>query len=327
VVGGAGRQPPRGPVADVSVPALPTEATRTGLASALYVGDVRHRRHRPRVNAFRYRTYHALLDIDELPQLDRHVRGFGYNRRAVVGFHDADHLGPLPLPVRDKLERWLGDRGVELPDGPVRVLTNLRVLGHVFDPVSWWFCHHPDGRLALVVAEVNNTFGESHCYLLDRLEHRANGTVRAHTAKRFHVSPFLPVEGLAYRFTFASRPDALTAHMDVFDADGKLFEATQAGRRVPLTSRSLATTLVTHPLMTLRTVALIHLQAVRLACKRVPFHRKPMPPDDGYQRPATPVQGRSRRSAAHRRQAGGARESILRGDDDERSADTKEPTS
>jgi uncharacterized protein len=316
VVGGAGREPPRRPVAFVSVPAVATPR-----ASALYVGEVRHRRHRPRVNAFRYRTYHALLDLDELPLLDREVRGFGYNRRAPTGFHDRDHLGPAPLPVREKLTRWLLAQGVEPPDGPVRVLTNLRVFGHVFDPVSWWFCHHPDGELALVVAEVNNTFGESYCYLLDRLEHRANGTVRAHSAKRFHVSPFLPVEGLAYRFAFASRPDALTAHMDVFDADGKLFDATQSGGRVPLTSRSLATTLLTHPLMTLRTVALIHLQALRLVVKRVPFLRKPEPPDNGYLRPVRDASARPGRPLAEVGQAVGARHSILPRFDAERSAE------
>lgn len=296
-------------------------------ASALYVGEVRHRRHRPRVNAFRYRTYHALLDLDELPRLDRELRGFGYNRRAMVGFHDRDHLGPALLPVREKLTGWLQAQGVELPAGPVRVLTNLRVLGHVFDPVSWWFCHHPDGKLALVVAEVNNTFGESHCYLLDRLEHRANGTVRAHAAKRFHVSPFMPVEGLAYRFTFASRPDGLTAHMDVFDRDGKLFDATQSGARVALTSRSLARTLVTHPLMTLRTVALIHLQAGRLVLKRVPYFRKPVPPDHGYPRPTGLAGARAGGPVTDGGQAAGARRSIPAGHDAERSTDTKEPTS
>ncbi len=311
MVGGAGGEPLRCPVARVSVP-----AAEDGPASALYVGDVRHRRTRPKVNAFRYRTYHALLDVDELPRLDREVRGFGYNRPALTGFRDDDHLGPASLPVREKLARWLQTQGVELPAGPVRVLTNLRVLGHVFDPVSWWFCHDRRGGLVLVVAEVHNTFGESHCYLLDRLEHRANGTVRAHTAKRFHVSPFLPVEGLAYRFTFVSHPEALTAHMDVFDADGRLFEATQSGRRVPLTSRALARTLLTHPLMTLRTVALIHFQAVRLVVKRVPFFRKPVPPDDGYLRPV-----------ADGVQASGARGAIPGGADTERSAETKEPPS
>jgi uncharacterized protein len=311
VVGGPGREPPRRPVAVVSIPASGTDRS-----SALYVGEVRHRRSRPRVNAFRYRTYHALLDVDELPRLDREVRGFGYNRRAFTGFRDEDHLGPASGPVREKLAGWLATQGVVLPAGPLRVLTNLRVLGHVFDPVSWWFCHHPDGELAMVVAEVNNTFGETHCYLLDRLEHRANGAIRAHAAKRFHVSPFLPVDGLAYRFTFVARPEAITAHMDVFDEHGKLFDATQSGRRVELTSRDLARTLLTHPLMTLRTVLLIHLQALRLFAKRVPFFRKPVPPEDAYLRPV-----------AERYQAPGARGSIPAQVDAERSAETKEPIS
>lgn len=248
----------------------------------MYVGEVRHRRRRPTTHAFRYRTYHALLDVDELGRLDREVPGFGYNRRNVTGFRDRDHLGPVELPVREKLQRWLAARGVDLPGGRVQVLTNLRVFGHVFDPVSWWFCHGPDGRLAFVVAEVNNTFGDSHCYLLDDLERRSDGSVRAAASKRFHVSPFLPIDGLDYRFTFVVTSDRIVAHMDVLDADGKLFDATQSGRRVPLRAATLARTLVTHPLMTLRTVVLIHLQALRLAAKRVPFHPRPIPPDDGF---------------------------------------------
>lgn len=253
-------------------------------ASALFVGSVRHRRHRPRDHAFRYRTYHALLDVDELPVLDRTVPGFGYRRAAVTTFHDVDHFGPLDLPVREKLRRWLAEHGVVLPAGPVRVLTNLRVLGHVFNPVSWWFCHAPDGRLALIVAEVNNTFGESHSYLLHDLE-RDGDVVRARAAKVFHVSPFLPIDGLAYRFTFVLRPDRITVHMDVDGPEGRVFDATQDGRRRPLSD--VRRVLVTHPLTTLHTVAAIHWQAVKLWRKRVRFYRKPTPPPDGYLRSAT----------------------------------------
>lgn len=270
-------------------------ASPAQLDSALYVGSVRHRRRRPRVNAFRYRTYHVLIDVDELPRLDRQVPGFGYGRPAVTGFHDQDHFGSLDVPVREKLRRWLAAQDIALPDGPVRVLTNLRVLGHVFDPVSWWFCHAADGELAFVVAEVRNTFGESYAYLLDDLDHDVHGRVRAHATKRFHVSPFLPTDGLSYGFAFVMTPTAhaptrITAHVDVFDGDGKLFDATQTGRRVSLSGVSLARTLVTHPLMTLRTVALIHLQALRLLGKRVPFVRKPEPPDNGFRHIATTQQ-------------------------------------
>lgn len=251
-------------------------------ASAIYVGNVRHRRRRPTPHAFRYRTYHVLLDLDELPRLDREVRGFAYGR-GLAAFSDRDHFGPQDVPVRAKLERWLASEGVSLPAGPVRVLTNLRVLGHVFNPVSWWFCHHPDGALALVVAEVHNTFGEAHGYVLDDLRRGAGDTWEAEAAKVFHVSPFLPIDGLRYRFTFVPPGSRVLAHIDVEDGEGPLFDATQTGRYRPLTSRSLARVLLTHPLETLRTVALIHLQALRLWRLRVPFHRKP-PPPPGFDR-------------------------------------------
>jgi uncharacterized protein len=250
--------------------------------SALYVGHVHHRRHRPRPNAFRYGVFWALLDLDELAHLDRSVRGFGYRRRAFACFRDTDHLGPADVPVRLKLARLLADRGVELPAGRVEVLTNLRVAGHVFNPVSWWFCRDADDRVQLVVAEVDNTFGESHAYVLDRLEHRPDGTIRASAPKVFHVSPFLPVDDHRYAFTFAPPGERMTVHMDVLDVDGRVLDATQAGRRLPLTGRHLAATLVRYPLVTLRTVYLIHRQALRLVRLRTPFHRKPVPPPDGY---------------------------------------------
>ncbi|MFP4148656.1 MAG: DUF1365 domain-containing protein, partial [Nitriliruptoraceae bacterium] len=207
--------------------------------SHLVIGWTRHRRHREVERAFRYRTFHALLDVDDLHRLERQVRGFGYRRPALARFRDRDHLGAGDTPVKAKLARWLATQGVALPAGRVLVLANLRVAGHVFDPVSWWFCHDPDGRLALVVAEVRNTFGESYWYLLDELEPRGAGTVRARSSKRFHVSPFLPIEGLEYVFTFVLRCDRVTAHIEVREDGQRIFDATQTGRRVPLTTRTL----------------------------------------------------------------------------------------
>ncbi len=275
MVRGAGRQPPRRPVADV------TADVRSGRASGLYVGWTRHRRMRTVERSFRYRTFHALIDLDELGRLEAEVAGFGYRRPALTRFRDRDHLGVGDTPIKAKLARWLADQGVALPDGPVRVLANLRVLGHVFDPVSWWFCHHPDGALALVVAEVNNTFGESYWYLLDDLEHGPGGVVRARATKRFHVSPFLPIDGLDYRFTFVLRPDRVVAHIEVEEAGEPVFDATQTGARRPFTTRGLLATLAANPFLPLRTVLLIHLQAARLFVRRVRFHRKPAPPPGG----------------------------------------------
>jgi DUF1365 family protein len=258
-------------------------AVVTERRSALYVGSVAHRRHHPRPNAFRYGLYWTLIDVDELPALDREVRGFGYRRRAVTSFHDRDHFGPADVPVRRKLATWLAEQGVELPPGRVEVLTSLRVLGHVFNPVSWWFCHDEHDRLVLVVAEVNNTFGDAHAYLLDRLEPRPDGTVTATAPKAFHVSPFLPIEGLRYDFVLRPPGERLLVRMAVRGVapaaedtdDRRVLDATQEGRRVPLTGASLARVLVRFPLVTLRTVYLIHRQALRLWRLRTPFHRRP----------------------------------------------------
>jgi DUF1365 family protein len=150
--------------------------------------------------------------------------------------------------------------------------------------VSWWFAHDRGGELRLVVAEVRNTFGDWRAYLLDDLE-RDGTVVRATHDKDFHVSPFLPVEGLSYRFTFRPPPldgrGTVAVAMQVDDGDGVVLDATQAGRLVPLTTRSLWAAMARYPLVTLRTVGLIHWQAVRLWWKRTPFHRRPDPPATG----------------------------------------------
>jgi len=261
-------------------------------ASALYIGHVSHRRRRPREHAFRVSTYHVLIDVDELDVLEERLVLFGHRRRAVTRFDDRDHFGPVDRPVRDKVGDWLAAQGRRLPEGPLRVLTNLRVFGHVFNPVSWWFAHDRDGRLELVLAEVNNTFGESHVYVLDVGSDRGGDVVRAGADKVFHVSPFLPVTGLSYRFSVLPPGERVLVHMGVDDDEGRIFDATQDGRRVELDARSLRRALVRYPLVPLVTLLLIHGHALRLWLKRVPFHRKPIPPDDGFERATSSARSR-----------------------------------
>lgn len=258
--------------------------------SAVLVGGLRHRRHRPQPHDFTYRVWHLLLDVDELGRLDREVVGFGWNRRAPVEVRDTDHLGPVDLPLREKLRRFLTGHGVELPAGRVLLQTSPRVLGHTFNPVSWWYCHDRHGRLELVVAEVANTFGDSHCYVLTDLERRGH-TVTARATKVFHVSPFLPIQPLAYRFTF--RPPSIATgrrasgervavHMDVHDDDGVVLDATTAQDRRTLDSAALWGQLVRMPWMTVKTVAAIHWQALFVWRRGATFHRRPEPPPPGY---------------------------------------------
>jgi DUF1365 family protein len=256
--------------------------------SAVSLTHVRHRRYRPTVHRLNVSTFHLLVDVDELPRLDREVSGFAYNRRAVIAIHDRDHLsGSVSSDVgslRSQIANLLAAEGFDLPSGPLQLLCHPRVFGHVFNPVAWWFAHHPDGQLGLVLAEVTSTFGDRVVYVLDDLERLPGGAVRAYASKRLHVSPFLPVSD--HNYTFVIRPPGAplrhraVIHMDVLDAEGTVLDATQRIRLAPFTSQQLRRVLIRYPLVSLRSLTLIHFHALVLWCKRVPFHRRPAPPAD-----------------------------------------------
>jgi hypothetical protein len=209
-------------------------------------------------NLFRYGVYMWHVDLDELPEIDSRLWAFGADRRGITTIRSRDHLGDPRRPIRANLDAYLRLHGVDLEGGPVTLLTNARVLGYVFNPLSVFYCHGPDGELRCVVAEVHNTHGERHCYLLHPGERG-----RAETDKAFYVSPFLTVDG-RYRMTFAPPGDRLAIQM-ALDQDGeRVFSASLTGRRLPLTNRSLGRMLVRYPLMTAKVTTLIHLQGLRL---------------------------------------------------------------
>jgi uncharacterized protein len=241
--------------------------------SALYVGTVGHVRLGAPQHRFSYTVWHALIDLDELPGLASRVRGFSHNRFNLVGFDDRDHMGPSAEPVRLKLERWLLSRGIDEDLANVSLLTQLRVLGHVFNPVSFYFCRDHEHALRHVVVEVNNTFGETYCYLL-----AADGeTVRHEEAKAFHVSPFQPLEG-RYSFRIKAPGSTMEAHIDLLRGGERVLATSLTAARRPLTGASLLKTVARHPHSGLRTLGMIHYQALRLWLKRAPFFAKPEPP-------------------------------------------------
>lgn len=244
-------------------------------SAALVVGSVRHARLRPVGNAFEYPTFTVLLPMrawaagDARPALAR-------NRAGWMSFHDRDHGlgGPDALAW---LQQLLAERGVLDVDGEIWLQTYPRVLGFVFKPVSFWYCHRADGSLRAVVAEVNNTFGERHCYLLDGPDVAWGRTLLA--GKAFHVSPFLAVRG-GYRFRFARTSGRLVARVEHFDEAGTLLVTSVTGALAPLDGRNVRQVLWRTPLLTLGVVARIHWQALKLWAKRVPVHRKPPPPPE-----------------------------------------------
>ena len=236
-------------------------------------GVVRHRRLRPAHNAFDYRTYFLLLPMRTLAGAP--CAALHRNRFGLLSFHDRDHGagGPDALAWLDAL---LAREGVCDASGEVWLQTYPRVLGYAFKPVSFWYCHRTDGALAAIVAEVNNTFGERHCYLLAGPELAYGRELQAR--KVFHVSPFCEVQG-GYRFRFMRTAERVVARIDHDDANGPLLQTSVSGRLAPLTSARVRAAFLGMPLMSLGVIARIHWQALRLWLKRVPFVAKPAPPD------------------------------------------------
>jgi hypothetical protein len=197
------------------------------------------------------------------------------NRFGLLAFHDRDH-GDGRGDALAWLDELLQREGVRDAAGEVWLHTYPRVLGYVFKPVSFWYCHRADGSLAAIVAEVNNTFGERHCYLLYGPGLAWGQELR--TRKVFHVSPFCRVHGV-YRFRFMRTADRTVARIDHDDEDGALLETSVSGQLQPLTPASARAAFFGMPLMSLGVIARIHWQALRLWLKRVPFFSKPAAPD------------------------------------------------
>ncbi len=243
--------------------------------SALYAGHLRHRRSRVSRHAFRLPVWYALLDLAEIVDLAEQVPFLSHNAFNVIGFDDRDHMGFDRRPVRAKLAEWLRLNGVHFDLGRILLLTQLRTFGHVFNPVSFFYCHDSSEALRCVVAEVNNTFGETYCYLLpaDPIQ----GVVRHQETKVFHVSPFNPVSG-TYRFTLPPPSGDLLVHISLERDGGRSFDATITATRRPFTTASLAATIGRHPLTGLLTLGHIHFQALLLWIKGARFYKKPSPP-------------------------------------------------
>lgn len=271
---------------------MPTRTTAANAAQAtpwslgtaqpmLAVGEVRHTRWRPAQHAFRYPTHFVMLPmrtmagreaqgLDDVPTRSALAR----NRFGWLSFHDADHGRGGPDALAWLLD-LLRELGVHDADGEVWLQTYPRVLGYAFKPVSFWYCHRADGSLRAVVAEVNNTFGERHCYLLDGEDVGFGATLTAR--KVFHVSPFCAVQG-GYRFRFMRTADRLVARVEHLDEHGPLITTSVSGTLEPLTAAGARGAVLRRPWMTLAVILRIHWQALRLAIKRVPFHSKPTAP-------------------------------------------------
>ena len=248
----------------------------TTVASALYAGQVTHQRFAPRSHRLTYRLFQMLFDLDELPALAHDLKLFSRNRFNLFSFYDRDH-GDGRQSLRTYVDEVLLTAGIDIEGGPIRLLCMPRMLGHVFNPLSIYYCHRPDGAVAAVLYEVNNTFGQRHSYLIPAAAD-ADGMLDQACDKRFYVSPFMDLE-MAYDFRLTTPGERLSTTIHGADSAGtRLITAVFIGRRQRLDDRALAQAFFAYPLMTLKVVAAIHWEAAKLFAKGVRLRSRPAAP-------------------------------------------------
>ena len=259
--------------------ALDPETPTSGPLALMGWGQVRHTRHRPAHHAFAYPTAFLMLPMRSLRQA---AEALAINKPAWFAFHDVDH-GDGRTPEQGGALAWLDEllqrEGIHDAQGEVWLQAFPRVLGHTFKPVSFWYAHRVDGSLAAIVAEVNNTFGERHCYLLP--EPKFGRTEHAH--KIFHVSPFCDVKGeYEFRFmrTLQEGAERVVARVDHGDDNGPLIQTSISGVLLPATRAEIRRTFWRYPFFTFAVMLRIHWHALLLWLKRVPFFSKPEPPSE-----------------------------------------------
>jgi len=252
------------------------------LRSSLYVGSVMHRRLRPRVHRFRYSAFWFLLDLDELDELSNKLRWFSYNRFNIFSFYDADHGEGTATPVRIQIERRLAEAQVDLAGSRIFLLCMPRTLGYCFNPISIYFCYRSDASLAAVVYQVHNTFRERHSYVI-KVENQ-DIPLHQRSKKLFYVSPFLDMD-MRYDFRITGPDERIAVGICASSWQEPVLNAVLAGLRGDLTDRNLISVFLKIPAITIKVIAAIHWEALRLWAKGIGLRQRPLPP----KRPATIV--------------------------------------
>jgi len=258
------------------------------LVPALCIGQVLHRRTLPVGHAFRYRMGFLRVPVrwfDEQGAAGRRAGlGFAVEAPALFSLWRRDHGARDGSPLEPWVRARLAEQGLGAADGDITLYTLPRALGHVFNPVSFWTCHDRQGRLRAVLCEVSNTFGEHHNYLAARADGGPIGAGEDLLARKvFHVSPFFPVEG-EYRFRFHETDQRCLFRVDYLRGGALALMTALSGEVRAATVPAMLRAFMRLPWLAGSVLARIHLHALRLWWKGVPFHRKPAPPADGTTR-------------------------------------------
>ncbi|MDX9787479.1 MAG: DUF1365 domain-containing protein [Desulfobacterales bacterium] len=247
------------------------------MKSALYFGQVRHRRTKPVLHGFRYNLFMVYMDLAELDTVFEGNPFWSIGRPNIAWLCRTDHFGDPRIFLDQAVRELVAEKTGRNPTGPVRMLTHLRYFGHCFNPVTFYYCFSPDDTVVdTIIAEIHNTpWGEVHCYVLDRTNNLGNQAhQRFHFAKAFHISPFMPMD-ITYDWEFDRPGEALYVHMMDKVNGEPVFEAVLNLTRQKITNRELTLTLLRYPLMTVKVISAIYWQALQLRLKGAVYYPHP----------------------------------------------------
>ena len=239
--------------------------------SSIYIGNVIHKRFKPKIHFFKYKVFSILLDISEIDILDKSLKIFSYNKFNIVSFYDADHGPRDGTSIKEWIIKNLNDNRINTENIKIKLLCYPRIFGYVFNPLSVFFIYNKNSELISVLYEVKNTFGEQHTYVFKTKE---NENYIKHTCKKkFHVSPFIEMD-CTYFFKILKPSEKISVIIDQYDEEGKLLYASQDGDRIEFNNKNLVLSYLRHPLMTFKIIVAIHFEAFKLWTKGIKFIKK-----------------------------------------------------
>jgi DUF1365 family protein len=233
--------------------------------SAIYNGQVIHKRFKPKVHHFKYKVFSLLLDLSELEILDKKVNFFSFNKFNLISFHEKDHGerdgSSLKLWVQKNLEK----NNIQHKDIKIKILCYPRIFGFVFNPLSVFYVYNLEDQLISILYEVKNTFGEQHTYIFKVL--KDSNLIQNNCSKKFHVSPFIDMN-CNYFFRLLKPGNKISVIIDQYDSKDKILYASQDGFRSDFNTKCLIKSYLKHPIMTFKIIIAIHYEAFKLWGKR-----------------------------------------------------------
>ena len=233
--------------------------------SKIYDGKVIHRRFKPKDHYFKYKVFSLLIDIDELQTLQNKIKIFSYNKFNIISFFDIDHGPRDGTPIKDWVIYNLKKIGINNEKIQIKLFCYPRIFGYVFNPLSIFFIYDQNSKLISILYEVKNTFGEQHTYVFKTNDDKI---ITNNCTKKFHVSPFINME-CQYYFRVLKNSEKISIIIDQKDNEGKLLYASQDGKAKDFNEKNLIISYISHPLMTLKIIAAIHYEALKLWLKGI----------------------------------------------------------